>query len=151
MKRSVAAGTMAAAAAAAIAGRGPIKAHLAEGTLPGRFGSWVNSYGCRPLYRLVAGALDLGPEDDLLDVACGWGEFLVVHGSQARRVAGIDWSQEKVALARERLDRTTMEARESARLVVGSLPGRLGMALRWLRRGRRSGRAPRWHRARHPL
>ena len=103
MKRSVAAGTIAAAAAATSAVRGPMKAHLAEGTLPGRFGSWVNSYGCRPLYRLVAGALDLGPEDDLLDVACGWGEFLVVHGSQAHRVAGIDWSQEKVALARERL------------------------------------------------
>lgn len=104
MKRSVAAGTIAAAAAAAaIAVRGPFKAHLAEGTLPGRFGSWVNSYGCRPLYRLIASALELGPEDDLLDVACGWGEFLVVHGSQARRVAGIDWSQEKVGLARERL------------------------------------------------
>ena len=103
MKRSAAAGTIAAAAAAAVAVRRPFKAHLAEGTLPGRFGSWFNSYGCRPLYRLIAGALNLGPEDDLLDVACGWGEFLVVHGSQARRVAGIDWSQEKVVLARERL------------------------------------------------
>jgi SAM-dependent methyltransferase len=103
MRRSVAAGTITAAATAAVALRGPMKAHLAEGTLPGRLGSRINSYGCRPLYRLIAGALDLESEDDLLDVACGWGEFLVVHGSQARGVAGIDRSQEKVALARERL------------------------------------------------
>ena len=71
--------------------------------MPGRTGSWINSYLGRPGYRLIADALEVGPEDDLLDVACGWGEFLVVHGLQARRVAGIDWSQEKVALARQRL------------------------------------------------
>jgi SAM-dependent methyltransferase len=104
MKRSVVAGTVVGGAAiAAAASRGPLKAHLAEGTLPGRSGSWVNSYLGRPMYRLMAGALELGPEDDLLDVACGWGEFLVVYASLARRVAGIDWSEEKVALARERL------------------------------------------------
>jgi len=51
----------------------------------------------------VAAALDLEPEDDLRDVACGWGEFLVVHGSRVRRVAGIDVSAQKVTLARERM------------------------------------------------
>ena len=60
MRRSAAAGTVAAAAAAVIAVRGPFTAHLAEGTLPGRVGSWVNSYGCRSLYRLIADALELG-------------------------------------------------------------------------------------------
>lgn len=105
MRRSiVAAGTIVAGGATAAAlARRPLQAHLAEGTLPGRSGSWVNSYLGRPLYRLMAGALNLSPEDDLLDVACGWGEFLAVHAAQARRVAGIDWSEEKVVLARERL------------------------------------------------
>lgn len=83
--------------------RRPLKAHLAEGTLPGRTGSWLNSYFNRPSYRLMLAALNLGPEDDLLDVACGWGEFLAVYASNARRVAGIDVSEEKVRLARQRL------------------------------------------------
>jgi SAM-dependent methyltransferase len=105
MKRIVAiAGAVAAGGAIAVAAaRPPLKRHLAEGTLPGRSGSWVNSYLGRPGYRLMAEVLELGPEDDMLDVACGWGEFLVVHARTACRVAGIDWSEEKVALARERL------------------------------------------------
>ncbi|HET9082716.1 MAG TPA: class I SAM-dependent methyltransferase [Trebonia sp.] len=105
MRRSIAVGgTIAAGAAiAAAAARRPLKAHLAEGTLPGRSGSWLNSYLNRPSYRLMAAALDLKPEDDLLDVACGWGEFLAAHASQAHLVAGIDISGEKAALAHQRL------------------------------------------------
>ncbi len=87
----------------AVAARRPFKAHWAEGTLPGRAGSWLNSYMNRPGYRLMAATLHLTPEDDLLDVACGWAEFLAVHASQVRHVAGIDISAEKVALARQRL------------------------------------------------
>jgi SAM-dependent methyltransferase len=103
MRRS-AVGTMVAGAAAAMfVAHRPLKAHLAEGTLPGRGGSWINSYLGRPMYRLIADTLDPTREDDLLDVACGWGEFLAVHAAQARRVAGIDWSEAKVRLARERL------------------------------------------------
>jgi ubiquinone/menaquinone biosynthesis C-methylase UbiE len=103
--RIAAAGTIAAGGAALVAAvaRRALKAHWAEGTLPGRSGSWLNSYMNRPSYRLIAAALNLGPQDDLLDVACGWGEFLAVHGSQAHRVAGIDISAEKVRLARQRL------------------------------------------------
>lgn len=125
MRRSVAVGTMAVGAAVAVfMVRRPFRTHLAEGTLPGRLGSWINSAMGRPMYRLVAGALEVGPEDDLLDVACGWGEFLVVHGAQARRVAGIDWSDEKVRLARERLgDRI---AAGTAEVVHGD-----AMALPW--------------------
>jgi len=51
----------------------------------------------------MAATLDLEPEDDLLDVACGWGEFLAAYASNARSVAGIDVSEEKVRLARQRL------------------------------------------------
>lgn len=118
MRRSVVAGTIVGGAVLVAArARGPMKAHLVEGTLPGRSGSWVNSYLGRPMYRLMAEALEIGSEDDLLDVACGWGEFLVVYAPRARRVAGIDWSEEKVALARERLaDRL---ASGTAEVVVG--------------------------------
>lgn len=123
MRRNVAVGTTTAAATAAFAVRGPVKAHLAEGTLPTRFGSWVNSCLGRPGYRLIAGALELGSEDDLLDVACGWGEFLVVHASLARNVAGIDWSQEKVVLARERLaDRIAAGTAEVAHGDAAAMP-----------------------------
>jgi len=105
MKRSIGvAGTiLAGGAVVASVARRPLKAHMAEGTLPGRFGSWLNSYLNRPSYRLMAAALDLEPEDVLLDVACGWGEFLADYGSKTRRVAGIDVSEEKVTLARQRL------------------------------------------------
>ena len=56
-----------------------------------------------PSYRAVAEALTLSPDDELLDVACGWGEYLLTYAAQARRVAGVDLSPAKVALARERL------------------------------------------------
>jgi SAM-dependent methyltransferase len=126
MRRSrVVAGAIGAGAAvAAVAARRPMRAHWAEGTLPGRSGSWLNSYMNRPGYRSMAATLDLSPEDDLLDVACGWGEFLVVHASQARHVAGIDVSAEKVALARRRL--TGRIASETAEVVQGD-----GAAMPW--------------------
>lgn len=105
MKRSTLAvgAVLAIGAIGAAAARGPAKAHMAEGTMPGRTGSWLNSYTMRPSYRLIADKVALGPDDDLLDVACGWGEFLVVHGAKARKVAGIDWSERKASLARARL------------------------------------------------
>jgi SAM-dependent methyltransferase len=90
-------------AVAAAAARRAMHDHMAEGTFPGRTGSRVNSYLAKPMYRLMAGVLAVGPEDDLLDVACGWGEFLAAHATRARNVAGIDWSEEKVGLARQRL------------------------------------------------
>jgi SAM-dependent methyltransferase len=103
-RRTVVAGAIVAGVAVAVARmRLPLKAHWAEGTLPGRFGSWLNSYLNRPSYRLLAAGLNLTAEDELLDVACGSGEFLGVQAAQAHRVAGIDVSPEKVGLARERL------------------------------------------------
>ena len=129
MRRSiVVAGTIVAGAAiAAAVARRPLKAHLAEGTLPGRSGSWLNSYMNRPSYRLMAATLDLKPEDDLLDVACGWGEFLAVHASQARHVAGIDISGEKVTLARQRLaDRIAAGTAEVVQGDAAALPWKEG-------------------------
>ena len=129
MKRSiVVAGTVVTGAAIVVAvARRPLKAHLAEGTLPGRSGSWLNSYMNRPTYRLMAAALDLRPEDDLLDVASGWGEFLAVHASQARRVAGIDVSGEKVTLARQRLaDRIAAGTAEVVQGDAAAMPWKEG-------------------------
>lgn len=104
MRRAVGVGGAIAAAGIGVlvAGRS-VRAHLAEGTLPGRWGSWVNSYLGGPLYRGMAQELALSADDEVLDIACGWGEFLVAHGAVARRVAGVDWSEAKVALARGRL------------------------------------------------
>jgi len=56
----------------------------------------------QPMDRHISG----GParvsygRDEILDVACGWGEFLLSYANQTRQVAGIDVSKEKVALAR---------------------------------------------------
>ncbi len=110
-------------AVAAVSARGRMRDFLAEGTSPGRSGSWLNSFLARPMYRLMAGVLAVGPEDDLLDVACGWGEFLAVHAPRARRVAGIDWSEKKVGLARERLaDRIAEGTAEVAHGDAAELP-----------------------------
>lgn len=124
MKKAIGvAGTILAGVAVVATVARPLKAHLAEGILPGRFGSWLNSYLNRPSYRLMAAALDLEPEDALLDVACGWGEFLVVYGTQARRVAGIDVSEEKATLARARLaDRIASGTAEVVRGDAATLP-----------------------------
>ena len=51
----------------------------------------------------LAGALDLRPEDDLLEVACGAGAFLEKRARHVRHIAGIDHSQIQVRMARRRL------------------------------------------------
>lgn len=108
---------------AACVARRPLEEHLAEGTLPGRAGSWLNSYFNRPCYRSIAAALDLGPEDEILDVACGWGEFLAAYASEARCVAGIDGSEQKVGLARRRLaDRIAEGSTEVVQGDAAALP-----------------------------
>ncbi len=73
------------------------------GILPGRVGSRVNAYLDRPLHAAVARMLDLRPDDDLLDVACGAGYFLTEFAPHVAHVAGIDLSEPKVRLARRRL------------------------------------------------
>lgn len=127
-RRPVVAGAIVAGVAVAVARlRRPFEAHWAEGTLPGRSGSWLNSYLNRPSYRLIAAGLHLTRDDDLLDVACGSGEFLAVHTTQARRVAGIDLSAEKAALARERLaERIASGTAEVVRGDAAALPWREG-------------------------
>lgn len=101
-------GLAAAAAGAALwaarsAGARQAREAMSHGAAPGRLGSWMNSLMNGPGYRAFAQVLDVRQEDELLDVACGWGEFLVTHAAGARRVSGVDLAPAKVALARERL------------------------------------------------
>ena len=51
----------------------------------------------------IADVCALGAEDELLDVACGTGPFLIQQAGKVRRRAGIDLSQYQVDRARSRL------------------------------------------------
>lgn len=70
---------------------------------------WVSTRTVFPLttgtsYQSMADALQLRPDDELLDVACGSGAFLAQHAGGVRRVAGIDLSDIQIDLARRKLD-----------------------------------------------
>ena len=68
-------------------------------------------------YGPVAEALEVQPEDRVLDVACGGGSFLHSFASAAASVAGLDLSEVQIQLAERRL-RDRIDA-GSAELVVG--------------------------------
>ena len=88
-------------------GRGLRRALVFSLTVPrgplGWLGARIMPLGHGPVYPLVAGVLDLQPDDELLEVACGSGVFLKEHASHVRRVAGLDLSEIQVGLARRRL------------------------------------------------
>jgi SAM-dependent methyltransferase len=56
-----------------------------------------------PFYRLAAEALELRPDDELLEVGCGSGAFLDWHAAYVGYVAGLDASDIQVGLAQQRL------------------------------------------------
>jgi len=69
---------------------------------------WVSSHWVMPrlhgpIYPLMAEALDLRSEDELLEVACGSGVFLAHHAAHVGHVAGLDLSDLQIDLARRRL------------------------------------------------
>jgi len=93
------------------------------GVLPGALGAWVNAYLDRRLHAAVAGLAGLGPDDDLLDVACGAGYFLTESASHVDRVAGVDLSAPRVEIARRRLaDRIAAGTAEIRQGDAGALP-----------------------------
>ena len=53
----------------------------------------------KSIYENVAKVLELEPEDDLLEVACGNGYFLKKYASDVHSVAGLDLSELMVKLA----------------------------------------------------
>ena len=68
----------------------------------GRLTAWMMPLGHRPIYARVSEALDLQPEDDLLEVACGSGEFLRKFASHVNSVAGLDYSELMTGLAKKK-------------------------------------------------
>lgn len=92
---------------------------------------WVMPHLHGPIYPLMAEALALRPEDELLEVACGSGVFLAEHARQVGYVAGLDLSQIQVDLARRRLaERIDAGTAEIVRGDVAQLPwpdGRFGV------------------------
>lgn len=54
----------------------------------------------RSLYAKVARLLNLQPEDDVLDVACGSGAFLKRHASHVHHITGLDHSEIEINLAK---------------------------------------------------
>lgn len=88
-----------------------------------RLYAWAVPWMGEWLYAIFARRLDLQPEDEVLDVACGSGAFLRKHASHVRRVAGLDHSEDLIEIAlRENRDRVTAG---TAEFVVGdatSLP-----------------------------
>ncbi len=76
-----------------------------------------------PTCRLIAAHLDLQPEDDLLDVACGAGNFLARHATHVHRVTGLDISGIRAAMARKRLaDRIAAGTAQIVAGDAGALP-----------------------------
>ena len=58
--------------------------------------------GHAPIYKRVAEVLDLQPEDELLDVACGGGYFLKRHAHHVKHIAGLDYSEVMVKIAKNK-------------------------------------------------
>ena len=65
--------------------------------------NWTMPVFHGPIYPVMARELDLKPDDDLLEVACGSGVFLTQQAAHVGHVAGLDLSDIQVGLARRRL------------------------------------------------
>lgn len=77
------------------------------------FDRWRRAYGLAPLARLQRMALetlDLGPDDRLLDVACGIGRAVATASHVVERSVGADISPQSIAAARGAIgDRPNVE------------------------------------------
>lgn len=84
-----------------------IRQSLRPQNMPHGLNGWIDAKlmprGHDPMYAKAVALLDLRPEDDLLDVACGVGALLQRHAARARYVAGLDHSPMQVGYARHRL------------------------------------------------
>lgn len=84
---------------------------------------WVMPRLHAAVYQVMAPAVQLRADDELLEVACGSGVFLAQQAGQARRVAGLDLSDLQVELARERLaSRIATGTAEIVKGDAGQLP-----------------------------
>jgi ubiquinone/menaquinone biosynthesis C-methylase UbiE len=82
----------------------------------GRIQARVMAIAHRSIYKNVAAALNLQPEDDYLEVGCGSGIFMRSYASHVQSVAGLDHSEDMVKLAshynQRRIDAGTAEFRQ---------------------------------------
>jgi demethylmenaquinone methyltransferase/2-methoxy-6-polyprenyl-1,4-benzoquinol methylase len=70
--------------------------------------------------RAALRALDLGPSDALLDLACGTGDFLVLARPTGARLVGADFSREMLRCARRRGITAPLIETDAARLPLAS-------------------------------
>ena len=81
----------------------------------GRIIARLMAIGHRTIYKNVAAALNLQPEDDYLEVGCGSGIFMKSYVSHVRTIAGLDHSKDMVKVAshynRKRIEAGTAEFR----------------------------------------
>jgi len=70
--------------------------------LAGRITFIFMNRGHKSIYQTMAQVLQLQPEDDLLEVACGNGYFLRKYASHVHSVAGLDLSELAVKMATKR-------------------------------------------------
>lgn len=70
--------------------------------LAGRIAVWSMNMAHKSVYKNVAEVLQLQPEDDLLEVACGNGFFLEKYASHVHSIAGLDLSELMVKMATEK-------------------------------------------------
>lgn len=94
---------------------------LEQPGLPRGFVGWIVAW-IMPLlhsliYRRVSKVLNLQPEDDLAEIACGGGHFLKKYASHIHSVAGIDLSNIQVKIAKRKLRRRIAEG--TAEIVLG--------------------------------
>ena len=64
--------------------------------------AWTMPVLFRSLYRKVSRLLDLQPEDEVLDVACGSGVFLQKYASHVQRIGALDHSEIQIRMATQR-------------------------------------------------
>ena len=79
------------------------KEHLSQAAKPvglfGRINARIMAIAHRTIYKNVAAALNLQPEDDYLEVGCGSGIFMRSYASHVQSITGLDHSEDMVKLA----------------------------------------------------
>jgi len=97
------------------------KKKVSQSLLPrgfeGRIRFIFMNMGHKSIYENVAKVMELRPEDDLLEVACGNGYFLKKYASHVHSVAGLDLSELCVKLASKKNKERVVKG--SAKLVQG--------------------------------
>ena len=89
------------------------KGKFTQPGLPRGFVGWIVAW-IMPLphsiiYRRVSKVLNLQPEDDIIDIACGCGHFLKKYASHVHSVSGLDLSNIQVKMARRKLRKRIAE------------------------------------------